>query len=239
MPDQDRIQPAVMSQSGVPLTVARPGGTPHAAVIVVQEAFGVTSHIADVTGRAAAAGYLAVAPHLFHRGDPTVFAYDDMAKVRPAMGALTKDGIESDLGAALAFLDGEGYGPEKVGIVGFCMGGSITLYAAATHALGAAATFYGAGVTTGRFGLAPLAEYAAALQTPWIGFYGELEQGIPMSDVDALRAATADSTVPTEIATYPHADHGFHCNDRPAVFNEAAAQDAWARTLAWFERFLR
>ena len=106
------------------------------------------------------------------------------------------------------------------------------------RALGGAVTFYGGGVAEGRFGLPSLIEQAPALQTPWLGLYGDIDQGIPVADVEHLRAATAAVGVPTEIVRYPEADHGFNCNDRPAVFNPSAAADAWSRTLGWFEQHL-
>src|SRR5207248_1895775 len=134
----------------LPLTVTKPQSPASAAVIVVQEAFGVTEYIVDVTARAARAGYYAVAPHLFHRtGDP-VFAYDDYEHVVPELAALTEQGLGEDIDATLDHLSGMGYNAAHVAIVGFCMGGAVTLYAAATHELGAAVTFYGGGVGTGR-----------------------------------------------------------------------------------------
>jgi len=76
------------------------------------------------------------------------------------------------------------------------------------------------------------------LQTPWLGLYGDLDKGIPVEEVEQLRDAVAQAKVPAEIVRYDDADHGFHCNDRPAVFNPAAAADGWARTLDWFERYV-
>ncbi|HVV29341.1 MAG TPA: dienelactone hydrolase family protein [Mycobacteriales bacterium] len=224
--------------AGVPVSVVRPAGAPRGAVIVIQEAFGVTSHIEDVAGRAAEAGYLAVAPHLFHRqGDP-VLDYDDIPAVRPVMAALTRPGIEADLDATLGWLDSEGFAVPFVGIVGFCMGGSVSFYVAATRALGAAVSFYGGGVTDGRLGYPPMVELAAGLQTPWLGLYGERDSGIPMDQVATLRTAVEAVATPTELVTYPGAEHGFHCDDRPAVFDAAAAADAWDRTLSWFGQHL-
>jgi carboxymethylenebutenolidase len=118
------------------------------------------------------------------------------------------------------------------------MGGSVTFYAATLRALGAAVTFYGGGVSEGRFGLPSLLDQASNLQTPWLGLFGDLDKGIPVADVEKLRAATAAVEVPTEIVRYADADHGFNCNDRPAVFNPMAAADAWSHTLDWFERYL-
>lgn len=81
-------------------------------------------------------------------------------------------------------------------------------------------------------------ELAGALQTPWLGLYGDLDKGIPVEQVEALREAAAHAAVPTEIVRYPEAEHGFNCDDRPAVFNPDAAADAWARTTEWLDEHL-
>jgi len=104
------------------------------------------------------------------------------------------------------------------------------------HPLGAAGTFYGGGVTQGRFGLPSLVDLAPQLQTPWLGQFGDLDRGIPVADVEALRAATSPLGVPAGIFRYADADHGFHCDGRPAVFHPAAAALAWERTLAWMDQ---
>jgi carboxymethylenebutenolidase len=222
----------------MPAFEASPEGDPKGGIVVVQEAFGVTEHIEDIARRLADAGWYAVAPAFFHRQGSPVLAYDDFAAVMPVMKELNAEGITVDLAAAFAHLETAGFSAAASGIVGFCMGGSVTFYAATLRPLGAAVTFYGGGVAEGRFGLPSLVEQAPKLQTPWLGLYGDLDQGIPSDEVEQLREAAAGVTVPTEIVRYPDADHGFNCNDRPAVFNPTAAADAWGRTLDWFDRFL-
>jgi carboxymethylenebutenolidase len=211
---------------------------PKGGIVVVQEAFGVTEHIEDIARRLADAGWHAVAPAFFHRQGAPALAYDDFASVMPLMKELYADGITVDLTAAFAHLEAAGFPAARTGIVGFCMGGSVTFYAATLRALGAAVTFYGGGVDEGRFGFPSLIEQAPTLQTPWLGLYGDLDKGIPSAEVEQLREAASGVKVPTEVVRYPEADHGFNCNDRPAVFNPAAAADAWARTLDWFDRYL-
>ena len=229
---------SVSSTDGeVGLYDAEPEGTARAAVVVIQEAFGVNSHIEDVTRRFAAAGYRAVAPHLFHRtGDP-VLDYANFDKVMPHMQALTEAGLAADLEATFGHLADAGFEPSRVGIVGFCMGGTVSFLAAVRHALGAAVTFYGGGVGEGRFGMPPLVEMAPGLKTPWLGLYGDLDQGIPVEQVEQLRQAVAKAPVPTEIVRYPEAGHGFHCDARDS-YHQASATDAWQRTLDFFERYL-
>jgi carboxymethylenebutenolidase len=213
---------------------SEPDGTARGAVIVIQEAFGVNEHIEDVCRRLSAAGYKAVAPHLFHRSGGTTIPYDDMQAVMPHMGALSLEGLEADLAATVGHLDDAGFSGDKVGIIGFCMGGSVVVLAAARHAMGAAVTFYGGGVAAGRFGMPPLAELAPELKTPWLGVFGDADQSIPTDQVEALREAAGKASVPTEVVRYPDAEHGFHCDARDS-YHEVSAKDAWKRALAWFD----
>jgi len=220
-----------------PLSIHEPAGDPKGGIVVVQEAFGVNDHIEDVARRFAAEGWLAVAPHLFHRsGDPKL-GYGDMSQVMPHLQALRADGVLADVDAALDHLASAGIPARRTGIVGFCMGGTVALVTAARRDVGAAVTFYGGGVTEGRFGFDPLVEEATRLRAPWLGLYGDRDQGIPVEGVEQLRAAAASSGQETDIVRYPAAGHGFHCDQRDS-YEAKSAQDAWARTLAWFDRHL-
>jgi carboxymethylenebutenolidase len=215
-----------------------PEDEPRGAVVVFQEAFGLTTHIEGITGRLAEAGWLAVAPALFHRQGAPVFAYDDYAALLPVMEQLDAAGLRTDIEATLEHLSTSGFAERAISVVGFCMGGAVALYAATLRPIGAAVTFYGGGVGKGRFGLPSLIDLAPGLQAPWLGLYGDLDKGIPVEDVERLREAATGAPVETEVVRYADADHGFNCNDRPAAFNPAAAADAWGRTLAWFDRHL-
>ncbi|MGE0795069.1 MAG: dienelactone hydrolase family protein [Acidimicrobiia bacterium] len=220
-----------------PLSVHAPSTEPKGGIVVVQEAFGVNDHIEDICRRLADAGWLAVAPHLFHRtGDPKL-GYVDMAPVMEHMGKLTADEVMEDVDAALAHLADAGVPLAKTGVVGFCMGGTVTLHVTAARDVGAGVTFYGGGVTQGRFGFPAMVEEAPALRAPWLGLFGDLDRGIPVDDVEALREAAATSDQPTEVVRYAEADHGFNCDVR-ASYHPASAADAWQRTLDWFDRHL-
>jgi carboxymethylenebutenolidase len=208
------------------------------AVIVLQEAFGVTEHIRDVADRFSDEGYLAVAPQLFHRDGSPEIPYDDFSSAMPYMANLTRQGLTNDLDATTDFLATLGFRAPNIAAVGFCMGGTVSFFAATLGTIGAAASFYGGGVATGRFGLAPLIELAADLRCPWLGLYGDLDQSIPVDQVEALRAATDAAPVTTEIVRYEQGKHGFHCDARPEAFDEVAARDAYARTLAFFAEHL-
>lgn len=217
--------------------IAEPKTAPKGGIVVIQEAFGVTTHIQDVCDWLADSGWYAVAPTLFHRLETQVFGYDDLAPVMPAMKSLNQADIDADLDETFAHLSSKGFDVAKCGIVGFCMGGSVALYVAATRKIGAAVGFYGGGLGESRFGFPPGIELAGRLQTPWLGLYGDRDPMIPVDQVEAARTAASACEVPSEVVRYENGQHGFNCNDRPAVFDADIAADARKRTLAWFDRF--
>ena len=213
---------------------AAPDGEARGAVIVIQEAFGVNDHIQDVTRRAADAGYHAVAPALFHRAGGGTAGYEDFASVLPLFEGVNDDGVLADVDATLDHLRAQGFADKEVGIVGFCFGGRVTFLVALHRPIGAAVGFYGGGIASqGHFPFPALIGEAGALQTPWLGLFGDADGGIPVEDVEALRGALSAAPVPTDVVRYPGAEHGFHCDMRASYHPEAAA-DGWARTLAWF-----
>jgi carboxymethylenebutenolidase len=219
---------------------ASPAGPPRGAIVVIQEAFGVNPHIEDVTRRAAAAGYLAVAPDLFHRSGPgSVVEYGKFEQVMEYFTALAGDhNVLADVDAALAHVRAAGFPDERIGIVGFCFGGRVTFLTAVRRKIGAAVGFYGGGIVTGRFPQFPaLVGEVASLHTPWLGLFGDQDASIPVDDVEALRAALRDAPVDTEIVRYSEAGHGFHCDKRDD-YRADAADDAWKRTLDWFAAYL-
>lgn len=219
---------------------AVPDGGARTAVIVIPEAFGLNGHIEDVTERFAAAGLRGVGLDIFHRSGGGTAPYDNFEKVLPLFEGLTDEGLLADIDAARAHLHAEGYSDAAIGIVGFCFGGRATFLAALRRPLGAAVGFYGGGIVTGRFPqFPPLVDESASLQSPWLGLFGDADQGIPVEDVERLRATLDDQArVSHDIVRYPGAEHGFHCDQRPAYHAEAA-KDAWHRTIEWFGQHLR
>ena len=218
---------------------ALPQGTPRGAVVVIQEAFGVNDHIKDVTRRIADAGYRAVAPTIFHRAGGGTADYTDFAKVMPLFKGVSDAAVLMDVDAALAHLRGAGFPDARIGLVGFCFGGRVSFLVATQRELGAAVGFYGGGIVTARRGgFTTLIGDAAKLATPWLGLFGDKDGGIPIADVETLRATLArEAKVANEIVRYADAEHGFNCNVR-ASYHEASAKDAWARMLDWFEKHL-
>jgi len=216
-----------------PLSIAHPDIPAVGGVVVLQEAFGVTEHMEDVCQRLADAGWLAVAPHLYHRtGDP-ILPYDDYSQIMPHAAELSPEGVLADVDAALAFIEGAGFPIDTAGVVGFCMGGTLALATAVERQIGAAVTYYGSGILKGRFGFPPLVELAPLLRAPWLGLYGDDDQGIPVDEVERLATAAAEAQVRTEVRRYADAGHGFNRDGGPSHVRDAA-DDAWMRTLDWF-----
>lgn len=222
----------------VPLAIAGDASSKR-ALIIIQEAFGVNDHIREVVERFASQGYFVVAPQLFHRvGSPEV-SYDDFPEAMSAMATLNAADITSDLQVCASFLEEAGYLAASVGVVGYCMGGTVSFYAGTLGIVGAAVTYYGGGIETGRFALPSLLELAPHLRGDWLGHFGDLDKGIPIDQVEALRDATDAVAVDTEIVRYADAEHGFSCDARPGVYNPVAAADAHRRTLDFFAAHLR
>jgi carboxymethylenebutenolidase len=217
--------------------LAVPDGEPRGGVVVVQEAFGLTGHIHRVTEALADDGWLAIAPALFHRSEEQLFGYSDYDKLGPVIMKLTRETIEADIDAALGDLASRGIASSATGIIGFCLGGSVTLATAARCELGAAVTFYGGGLAEGRFGLDAGIDTAALLRTPWLGLYGDLDEHIPVDDVERVRVAGASCPVDSQVVRYAEADHGFHCDERPS-FHAESSTDAWQRTLQFLGEHL-
>ena len=220
--------------------VAAPDGEPRGAIAVIPEAFGLNDHIEDVTGRCAVAGYVGVGMDIFHRsGARRVAGYDDFAAVPPLFAGLDDAGLLVDIDAVLAYLASRDIAASRTGIVGFCFGGRVSFLAAVRRRLGAAVSFYGGGIAAqGFFKAFPaLLDEVSALQTPWLGLFGDRDQSIPTDEVELLKAALGSTGTETAVVRYPDADHGFHCDARPS-YHAVSAADAWTRTIDWMGQHL-
>ena len=205
--------------------VAKPEGTPKAAVVVAQEVFGVNHHIRSVADRLAREGYLAVAPALFdryERGFEAGYDAGGMARGMALMPKLNMDWAQADMLTAVVYARDE-Y-KTKVGIVGFCLGGSLAWMAAARMPVSAAVGYYGAYIAKFK---------NAELKAPAMLHFGGKDDHIPASDREAIQAAHPE--VP--VFVYDDAGHGFNCDER-ASYSEAAAKQAWERTLAFLGEHL-
>ncbi|MEK7346889.1 MAG: dienelactone hydrolase family protein [Pseudomonadota bacterium] len=214
----------------VPAYEARPVGQPKGAVVVIQEIFGVNSHIRHVADGYAQEGYLAVAPATFHRVQPGVelgYAEADMGEgmgYKTAVEALPAPGVMQDIQAAIDHAANAA--GSKVGVVGYCWGGLLTWRAACTlTGLSAAVPYYGGGVTTE-------AEIARQPRVPVLAHFAEEDKWIPLDSVAAFKKAHPQ----IEVHTYA-AHHGFNCDQRGA-WHAPSARLARERTLAFFAQHL-
>jgi carboxymethylenebutenolidase len=211
-----------------PAYVAQPAGRAKGAIVVIQEIFGVNSHIRSVADGYAKDGYLAVAPATFHRVKPGVelgYSPDDMGAgmaLKAAVEALPAPGVLQDIQAAIDHAAQAG----KVGIVGYCWGGLLTWRAACElKGLSAAVAYYGGGVTTP-------GEIARKPKVPVMAHFGDKDKHISIDSVEAFKKAHPE----VEVHIYS-ADHGFNCDQRGA-YDAPAAKQARERSLAFFAKHL-
>ena len=216
---------ALKAKDGVEISayVAKPTGKARGGVVVLQEIFGVNSHIRSIADLYASHGYLAVAPALFDRTEHNVEIGYSAEEAQRGMGLVSQIKREKsllDIAAAIDFAKQGG----KVGLVGFCWGGTLA-YASACQLSGLSAVvgYYGGGI---------VAMKAETPQVPTILHFGELDQHIPMSGVNEIKAA--QPKVPTYVY---HADHGFNCDQRGS-FDKPSADLARTRTLEFFASHL-
>ena len=232
----------------LPAYVARPEGNgPFPVVIVVSEIFGVHAYIQDICRRLAKQGYVAIAPAFFVRvGDPAPLS--DMTRIREIVTAAKYEQVMGDLSATLDWLSQQLWADsDKVGITGFCWGGKVVWQACARFpAIDQGVAWYGqlapsptATPEQASAGSPWPVDLARDLKCPVLGLYGELDQGIPLTAVEAMRGAlrTAGQTT-SEIVVYPGAPHGFHADYR-ASYNAASAADGWGKLLKVFEAKLK
>jgi carboxymethylenebutenolidase len=211
---------------------AEPGKYP--GMLVFQEAFGVNEHIRDVTQRIAREVYVAIAPELYHRTAPGFEGrYDEFSSVLPHVRAVTEAGAVDDIRAAYDWLQRDTQvAPERVGSIGFCMGGRISFLACATVPVRAAVSLYGGGIAPS------LLPRTASLHGPLLFFWGGLDKHIGPDQIhpvlDECRRA-GKAFVNVEISD---ADHGFFCDARPS-YNPAAAKEAWSLTRTFLETHVK
>ncbi|MEE9286119.1 MAG: dienelactone hydrolase family protein [Dehalococcoidia bacterium] len=213
-------------------------------VIVFMEAFGVNGHIKEVTDRFANEGYLAIAPDMYYRnGKGIVVGYNEIPKVMPLMQSMNDVQTNADTRIAIDFAKGlEKARADRIGCVGYCMGGTLSWMAACLNRdIKAASVYYTGGLitreTSARRPLSPH-EYASLLTAPVLGNFGQDDQNPTPADVQQVDAELSKLWKVHDFKIYPGAGHGFSCNDRPS-YHQASADDAWARTLAWFGKYLK
>lgn len=223
--------------------LARPsGGGDRPAVIVWMEIFGVNAHIRDVTERVAREGYVAIAPDFFHRTLPGVeLGYDEegMAKGMTGLAPLDADEMIADQAAAIAYLRSLDGTTDKIGVMGFCIGGHMTYLTACEHDIAAAASFYGGGIAApqGPGGKASTTSRTSAIKGKILCLFGGDDALIPPDQVETIRGALEAANTRHEVVVYEGADHGFHCDQR-ATFHQHARDDSWSRVKQLFAQEL-
>lgn len=202
---------------------AEPTGTPRGGIVVIQEIFGVNSHIKSVADGYAADGYAVIAPALFdrvQRGVDLGYTQDDIARGLALKNKAGLDAALLDVTAAVGALAGTG----KVGVVGYCWGGLMTWLAAArVSGLACAVAYYGGGI---------LDNADSKARCPVMAHFGERDGMIPVAGVKKLAAAHGEH----QIFIYP-ADHGFNCDQR-ASYDAASAKLARQRSLEFFRQHI-
>jgi carboxymethylenebutenolidase len=203
------------------------------AVIVIQEAFGLNGHIKEMAGRMAAEGYVTLAPDLFWRGGKgRVAGYDELPKAIGLMQSLKDEDIVADVKSAIAYLEGRpDVRADRVGIMGYCMGGRVSFLAACElpDKIKAAAPFYGGGIPIDK---------TPKLRAPILLFFGGKDSFIPLDFVEQLRGELKRHAKDAEIVVYPDAEHGFVCYERGS-YSAQPATDSWVKVRAFFGKHLK
>ncbi|MGD0076748.1 MAG: dienelactone hydrolase family protein [Candidatus Binataceae bacterium] len=211
-------------------------GGPFATVLVVHEIFGVHEHIKDICRRLAKLGYLAVAPALYAReGD--VGRMSNMQEIMKVVGKVPDRQVASDLDSTVAWAKSTGKANTgKLAITGFCWGGrQVWLYAAHNPALKAGVAWYGL-LEPPKTEMSPdnPIDLVQQINAPILGLYAGADVGVPVAQVDAMRAALKAAGKPSEIIVYPDAPHGFNADYRSS-YRPDAARDGWKRMTLWFK----
>jgi carboxymethylenebutenolidase len=219
----------------------RPGAanaaTPPAAVIVLQEAFGVNDHIQDVARRLAGEGYLALAPDIFHRSGVGTVEYADHDTAMSLIGELGPEPIVMDVSAVLGHLtDVEKIRADRTAIVGFCFGGRAAFTAATALPVTGTVVFYGPGIAAGPHAVL---DRVAGVKGPVLMFVGDADPTIPSEHIAAIEDAARQAGTDLRVVVFADAGHAFHCDARPALYVEHAARKAWQDTTAFLATTLR
>src|SRR5919197_79141 len=195
-------------------------------VLVIQEWWGLVGHIKSVCDRFAAEGFTALAPDMYH--GQTADEPDGAGKL---FMALNIGQAEKDLRGAAQYLL-QHSSTAKLGVVGFCMGGQLALFAATLNpAIGACVNFYGVHPNV-------KPDYSK-LSGPVLGLFAEKDQFVTPQVARDVDAAIKKAGKQSEIHVYPNVDHAFFNDERKDAYNKQAADDAWPRTLAFFRQHLK
>lgn len=213
---------------------------PAAAILVIQEIFGVNAHIRNVTERFARLGYVAIAPAIYQRQAPGFEAGYDPESVKLGRQYKEQTRVEellSDLQATVAYLQAlPAVKPAAIGCIGFCFGGLVAYLAATLPEIQAVASFYGAGMPVwSPGGTAPTLAYTAQIKARLYAFFGLEDASIPPEHLAQIEAALTEHQIDYQMFCYPGAAHGFFCDQRSS-YSPAAAADAWEHVQELFSQ---
>jgi carboxymethylenebutenolidase len=207
---------------------AKADGEP--GLMLFQEAFGVNSHIRSVADRFAEAGYVVIAPELYHRSAPGFEGkYEDTAAGIALARQLKPEELEQDVRATYSFLRQSA--GERIACVGYCMGGRVSFLANVTVPVKAAASYYGGGLAT-------LIDRASECSAPMLFLWGEQDQHIPSEQRQRVAEGMRESKHQSVQVTFSDAGHAFFNDQRPS-YNPSASKLAWDMTLSFFEQTLK
>ncbi|MDO8754789.1 MAG: dienelactone hydrolase family protein [Anaerolineales bacterium] len=209
--------------------LARPEGSgPFPAVIVIQEWWGLDAQTKSIADRFAKEGYLAFAPDLYHGEIAQPGDGDTATKLVQKYGPNAHKDLESLFDALKSHPDCNG----RIGSVGFCFGGRMSLLLSTTRPLHAVCTFYGGGMQT------IFDQLRANLKAPVLGFFGDADVSIPAGTVEQFDKLLDEIGVEHEIIMYPNSGHAFFRDSDPQVYKPAASKDAWERVKKFFAKHL-
>jgi carboxymethylenebutenolidase len=224
----------VADGSEIDIYVAFPEGPgDYPALFVLQEGFGVNHHIRNMAERFCKEGYAVVSPDLFHRTARRLQgSYTDFSTIMPHFQAITREGLTADLKASYDWLQQQdNIVKDKIGSVGFCLGGRVSFLANAILPLSAAVSYYGGAVEK-------LAGEAPNLHGAHLFYWGGQDKHITRENIDTIVNAVREAGKDYTNVTISYADHGFNCDERDS-YHPIAAKEAWAHTLSFFENRLK
>lgn len=210
------------------------------SVIVVHEIFGLNSHIQDIACRFAGAGFNSLAINFFTREGKVPDSSAGFQPIMEFVGKIPDTQIVGDVDSAARYLRHRNDSNGKVGIVGFCWGGRVSMLSAETgRSMDAAVAYYGRIRTAATANQpASVLDLAAQADAPILGHFGRKDTGIPVADVEALKDALQQHSKTAEFHVHEAAGHAFNNDTRPS-YHEESATTAWRRTLEWFDNYLK
>jgi carboxymethylenebutenolidase len=223
-----RTEPVVLADGrALRMTIAEPPGVVRGGLVVLHEARGITETVRSLASGLAAEGWLVVAPHIYHGADGSSEVDESLAAERAS--GLSGDSVLEDSDIAFGWLAQHGISADRIGVVGFELGGAVAMVVAARRGIGAAVSVAGGGILQPlAHGLPALIEVATELRCPWLGLYGDKFA----DEVAQLREAASRSATATDVVLFPAADHRFDIHPDGAF-------EAWQRMLNWFDSHLR